>query len=123
MLDKRTGALLNALNALCENGAYKILSMEDILEKMPTNLYVAEEDVRNGLSALREREFIRVKYEDEREFCLCTLPKGRFIYESKNEEREEEEKTRRKCFIYGFFGALVGGLFAALAAALVLLFV
>ena len=121
MLDKRTGALLAALNALCENGGYKILSLKDILGKMPPELHAEESDVRSGLCALREREYIRVKYEDDREFCLCTLPKGRFFYENRAEERDEGAKVKRKFFLSGFFGSLAGGVLAALAALAVLL--
>ncbi len=117
MLDKRTGALLNALNALCENGAYKILSMEEILEKMPLKTAADAAEIRSGLHALCEREYIRVKYEDEREVCLCTLPKGRFFYESMEDKKEESVKVRKKYFFHAFFGALIGGMLAALAAA------
>ncbi len=117
MLDKRTGALMNALNALCENGAYKILSVEDILAKLPARLGAGERDVREGLEELRRREYIRVKYEDDAEFCLCTLPKGRLFYESREEERESSAKARRRCFLSGFLGGAAGSLLAAAAAA------
>ncbi len=78
-----------------------------------------EDALRESLKVLQEREFIRVKYEDETEFCLCTLPKGRFLYESKEEQREETVKTRRAYFAYGFLGAFLGSALAVAVAAVV----
>lgn len=78
MIDKRTGELLNVLNSYCEGGSYKILSVGDILMRMPKKLGMDEDALRESLKVLQEREFIRVKYEDETEFCLCTLPKADF---------------------------------------------
>ena len=119
MIDKRTGELLNVLNSYCEGGSYKILSVGDILMRMPKKLGMDEDALRESLKVLQEREFIRVKYEDETEFCLCTLPKGRFLYESKEEQREETVKTRRAYCAYGFLGAFLGSALAVAVAAVV----
>ncbi len=121
MIDKRTGELLNLLNGYCAGGSYKILSVGELLAGLPKKLGMDEDALRESLKALQEREYIRVKYEDETEFCLCTLPKGRFLYENKEEAREEKVKSRRSYFASAFFGAFFGSAAAIALAAVIFL--
>lgn len=123
MIDKRTGELLNLLNGYCAGGSYKILSVGELLAGLPKKLGMDEDALRESLKVLQEHEYIRVKYEDETEFCLCTLPKGRLLYENKAEAREENVKARRSYFASAFFGAFFGSAAAiAIVAILYVLF-
>lgn len=122
MLDRRTGELLNVLNNFCADGSYKVVTVEELISAMPKKLAVHEDALRESLKDLQEKDFIRVKYEDEVEFCLCTLPKGRFFYENKVDEKKEVVSAKRKYFFYSFFGGFFGSALCIAIAALLWVF-
>ena len=86
MLDKRCLALLNILNSECVNSGYKVVSIEDFVLSMPLSFGIDFDGVRECLYTLSEKEYISVKYQDEKEVCLCPLTKGRLVFENKIEE-------------------------------------
>lgn len=116
MLDRKTGELLNLLNNLCVGGAYKILEISDLVLKMPQSFALDEEEIRESLRVLQEKDFIKIKYEDEREVCISTLPKGRFFHENMIDKIIEEKTEKRQYFIYGFLGAFFGSAFFTIIA-------
>lgn len=122
MLDRITGELLNVLNGFCEGGSYKVVTVEELISAMPKKMPIHEDALRESLKALQKKDFIRVKYEDEVEFCLCTLPKGRFFYENKQDEAKDVASVKRKYFLYSFFGGFSGSAFCIAVAALLYVF-
>ena len=115
MLDKRCLALLDLINGECLNSGYKVMEIAALAQAMPPRFGIDEEGVRECIDTLSEREYISVKYEDEREICLSPLPKGRLVFENRIDEEIAEGRSRKTYFLYAFLGGAAGGIFSALA--------
>lgn len=109
MLDKRSFALLDVINNICLNSGYKVIEFKTLVDKMPKGFGIDEDGVRECIVALSEREYVSVKYEDDKEICLSPLPKGRLVFETKTEEELLTKRNKRKYFCSAFFGAVFGG--------------
>lgn len=121
MLDKRSLSLLGYIDKECSGGGYKIFSVAELLASFPPEFGSDEEGVADCLRALSEKEYISVKYADEREVCLSPLPKGRLVFENKAEEETERARAEKRYFLYSFFGAIAGGAAVMLLAVTVFL--
>lgn len=121
MLDKRCLALLNILNGECLNSGYKVMEISALASAMPKSFGMDEDGIRECINALSEREYISVKYEDEREVCLCPLSKGRLVFENRIDDEIAEARTKRTYFLYAFLGSAIGGVFSVLVALTVFL--
>ena len=107
MLDRKTERLLKILIVLTEDGtAYKVLAYADISEKLGT----APETLKELLTYLNEREYIKIKYNDAKDVCLTVLPKGKLYTESVKKDVKTVSKGRIKFFIATFLGAMAGGI-------------
>ncbi len=114
MLDKRCLTLLNVINLQCVNSGYKIFSIEDLVLSMPSYLSMDSEQVLQCVKTLADKEYISVKYQDEREICTCPLTKGRLVFENRLEEELQKNLDRKRYFLYSFLGGLLGGFLASL---------
>lgn len=115
MLDKITVSVLSLLNSICDNGAYKIVTIEELISYLPKSNKLDCDTVRESIKLLREKEFVKVKYEDDCEFCLCTLPKGRYFCENKTDDEVNNYLMHKKNFLFVFFGSFLGSLFGVVA--------
>lgn len=113
MLDKRTGALLFQINALCKEGGYKIVEERELFACFSSQSEDREELSRT-LAFLQERKYIDIRYAEDGVFCLCPLPDGRLYFENVLRERSEETRRRRSVFLLTAFGAFLGSLAGAL---------
>ena len=120
MIDKRCLILLDILNNECELG-YKVLSVEELALSMPNGYKCTAEGVLHCINALSAKEYISVKYQDEKEVCVCPLPKGRQVFENKIEEEIQKSKDRKCYFLYSMLGAVCGGAVVTAITAIVLL--
>lgn len=114
MLDKRCLTLLNVINLQCVNSGYKIFSIEELVLSMPSYLGMDSEQVLQCIKTLTDKEYISVKYQDEREICTCPLTKGRLVFENRLEEELQKTLDRKRYFLYSFLGGLLGGFLASL---------
>ena len=123
MLDKRSMALLKIINAECVNSGYKIFSVEQLINSLPSELGVDENVFLICIKNLLDREYISVKYQDENEICLVPLVKGRLVFENAIEEEIEINSIKKKYFAFAFcggtFGSILGGLIVAIIKAVV----
>ena len=118
MLDKSCFDLLKFLSAECKDCGYKIFSTEELARASGCRL---EKDLSEILQTLTDREYICVKYQDEREICLSTTQKGRLFEEKRIDAEVEKLRLERKYFVYAFSGALVGGLVSGIIALIITL--
>lgn len=116
MLDKRTLKLLDILNNECQGAGYKVFYINDLKLMLPESLALDENGIRESLSALSEREYISVKYQDDLEVCLCPLPKGRLVFENRLDEEIEKKQSARKYFLFSALGGFLGGFLATILA-------
>lgn len=109
MLDKRCLALLNIINAECSGSGYKIFAVDDLISAMPQKFGMDSDGVFECIKNLTERDYLSVKYQDDKEICACPLTKGRLVFENKIEEELEKLRAEKRYFLYSFVGAFIGG--------------
>jgi DNA-binding MarR family transcriptional regulator len=80
-LDKRTEKLLRIINELCNEG-YKVVEIAEVLSKLPKKYNLSITDIKNMLKYLEERDYVDVKFIDEKNMCVSSLPKGRLHFEN-----------------------------------------
>ncbi len=121
MLDKRCSALLDVINGECTGSGYKVMEIGELMLSMPKLFDATDQSIIEHLSYLSAREYISIKYQDEREVCLMPLTKGRLVTETRIDEQIETVQKRRNYFLYSFFGAFSAGLICMAIILLILL--
>lgn len=86
MLDKKTSATLKILNAICEEGTYKVIDYNSLIEKFPARYKTTKEALEQNLDYLKTGQYIDIKYAENDTYCLSVLPKGRMILEDNSRE-------------------------------------
>lgn len=119
MLDKRTSFVLEGINKLCEEGSYKVIETEEILKNIPTKFMVEEDGLKQMIKYLKDREYIDIKYNDEKVYCLCPLPKGRLYFEQEYSSKKDSSKKFKQFLWTAFFGAMAGSIIGGLIASIV----
>jgi hypothetical protein len=93
-----------------------VLKNEDIAPRLGKKIKVTDEDIKEIINRLAEREYIKLKYSEEGTYCLTMLSKGKLFNESEKERkyhlREEEIRNLKFLFKVSF----LSGLFAFLGA-------
>lgn len=87
MLDKRTEIILMAINKECQSGSFQVIEVGDLIAALPKKYLPDQNLVKQCVNALAREGYIEVKYHDSEVFCLCPLPKGRMVYENKQEKK------------------------------------
>ena len=111
-MDIRTEKFFELINELCKDGSYKVLEIEEILTMLPKKYHFSYADLQNMLKYLSEHDFVDVKFVDEKNLCVASLPKGRLHLENQLKE-DKAVITYRKLFIASM---IVSGLMSFLGA-------
>ena len=112
MIDNRSLALLKIL-CLNSNGSdYKVFDVIDLLNQMPKEFSTDKSLIENGLNFLSERDYISVKYQDDKEVCLALTQKGRLVFEKRIDDEIDKTTSARKYFVWAFLGGTAGGVFS-----------
>lgn len=112
MLDKRTEKALSIINTQCEEGSYKVLDANELLSLFPAKYRPDREGLNDIINYLCEREYIKIKYSDDKVYCLSPLPKGRLYHE--NAVLEQKNKfSYNRLVLAAFIGSVFGGLLGA----------
>jgi hypothetical protein len=86
------------------------------MQSLPSHFKAEEDGVRDSLNNLSAREYVIVKYEDEKEFCAIPTAKGRLVFENRIDQEIERLQTAKKYFVYSALGAFLGGIIAFVVA-------
>jgi hypothetical protein len=119
MLDKKTSNVLGAVNEQCKDNNYVVIKNEDITPHLTKKNKLSNDAIKETISYLAEREYIKLKYADEGTYCLTILPKGRLFDEEQKEKHyfAREEQIRNLKFllkimvvsaVFSFIGAALG---------------
>ncbi len=119
MLDKSTASLLEYINRVCEDGGYKVIDYNDIIESLPSKFSLDIEGIQNDFKYLDEREYLKIKYSDDTVVCVCPLPKGKLYNEQRVDAKQDDSSKFRKFMIYSFLGAMTGSIIGSVFVALV----
>lgn len=111
-MDKITEKLLKIINELCQENSYKVFENSEILSKMPKKYNLGVEDLKNMIKYLAERDYIDVKFIDDKNLCVASLPKGRLHFENILNQNKTTS-AYRKLFLASI---MVSGIMAFLGA-------
>lgn len=112
MLDKKTTMVLRAMNKLSEDSAYKVITIEEILNSLPNKAYDVD-SVKNTIDYLSKQEYIVIKFQEDFTLCYSLLPKARIYLES------EVNKGKPKKINLPLSWIVLCGLFSGLVAAFI----
>ena len=113
MLDKLNTKIIRVLNSMCDNSStYKILSLSDIIQKVGKGSKMDIESLTKNLEFLSGRDYIDIKYIDEKDVCLALLSKARIH----DEEVEGVKKEKQKYYKLATFSSIVSAVAAFLGA-------
>ena len=110
MLDKKTAAVMRAINDICRDGSYKVVSADDLIDMLPKKLSLDKQSLLHTVTFLKEREYISVKFCQSDEYCLSSLPKGRTFVENREERLKEERKSCKRNAVIYFLAAMIGAM-------------
>ena len=100
MLDKRSEALLQIINAECKEGSYKVLEVDDLIRSMPKKFKIDSDGILQLIGYLKKGEYVSVKYTDSEVVCLSPLPRGRRIFEVEEENKKQKKRKKIKIFLF-----------------------
>lgn len=117
MLDRRTGKLLEKLNALCASAAFCLVEEEELISAGEDG-----ESVKGMLGFLKDRGYLEIQYAEDGEYCIRMLPEGRLYSERETAEKRDELRRNRREILSAFLGGLIGAFVGGGAVALAVLF-
>ena len=112
MLDKKSLKVLKVLNSICEEGTYKVIDYNNLIEKFGTEKKTTKLGLDQILDHLKLGQYIDIKYAENNTYCLSVLPKGRVIFE----EESSLSKTKFHTRVTAFFTIMCSGIMAFLGA-------
>ncbi len=95
MLDTKSGLILKIILNECKDGGYKLLEKNDLLSCLPSKYRVEEEELDKIIYGFEKDELISIRYDDEKVYCICTLPKATKILET--------QKNNNVVYKFNFF--------------------
>ena len=111
MLDKKTEKLLEFACGKASD-KFAILTAEEMLNE--TGLSLSQEELFNEFNSLNSKGFIRLKYNDGKNFCLAVTDRGKELLERLNlpvqlEIKKKETPPYFLLFLSAFLGGVLGG--------------
>ncbi|MBR6778972.1 MAG: hypothetical protein IKM43_02335 [Clostridia bacterium] len=115
MLDKKTIAVLKALNKLADGSAYKVVTSDEIIMSLTQKSQYDADTVRQIIEFLEKQEYLNIKFSEENTYCFSLLPKARIYLE----QETTKNKTKKHNFpvmiyVYTMISAFVGTMIALL---------
>lgn len=107
MLDKKTSATLKILNAICEEGTYKVIDYNNLISKFPNRYKVNKEALDQNLNYLKTGQYIDIKYAENDTYCLCVLPKGRMVLEDASRENRTMSRVNKMLILTMFVSGIM----------------
>lgn len=108
-MDKKGQLLLNYINGICKAGEYKIINSGEITLYSP-ELFPDKESVRKQIKQLDDEEYIKVRFYDGEQYCLCSTVKGKEYFENERLYKNALKKDKRVVFLASFLGSILGSL-------------
>lgn len=116
MLDKRSIKLLGVICTECNTTTYKVFEIQELIEKIPKEYYCDKNLILELLTYFSDKDLIVIKYQDEKEVCLCPTQKARALLDSKEDELKKTQEEQGKLLIKVFVGSFLGNFLASLVA-------
>ena len=115
MLDRKTTAILKALNKLSEGSAYKVITADEILSSISPKSQFELETIKQSIEFLEKQQYLNIKFSEENTYCYSLMPKARIYLEQEN---QNPQKKKKSCsiipYVYIMIASFIGSMFALL---------
>ena len=108
MLDKKTTAVLKALNKLSEGSAYKVITVDDVLNALTQKSQYDSEGVRHIIDFLEKQEYINIKFSEDNTYCYSLLPKARIYLEQETKSRTQKKSIPWLNYLFTILASFIG---------------
>lgn len=113
MLDKKSTAVLKALNKLAMNSAYKVVTSDEILSILSQKSQFDADSINEIISYLGKQEYINIKFSEENTYCYSLLPKARIFLEQDGKNVKEIKSSLTFWnYFYVFIASFLGTMLA-----------
>lgn len=115
MLDKKTTAVLKALNKLSEGSAYKVITSEEILMSLTQKSQYNADSIKQIIEFLEKQEYLNIKFCEENTYCYALLPKARiYLEQDSNKNKLKKSSPQILTYVYTMIASFVGTVLALL---------
>ena len=108
MLDKKTTAVLKALNKLSEGSAYKVITVDDVINALTQKSQYDSEGVRHIIDFLEKQEYINIKFSEDNTYCYSLLPKARIYLEQETKSRTQKKSIPWLNYLFTILASFIG---------------
>ncbi len=115
MLNKKSLKVLKVLSSICEDGTYKVIEYENLIQKLSIEKNSSKMVIDQILDNLKVCQYIDIKYAENNTYCLSVLPKGRMIIEEKSMFLKSQKTTNLMLFATMLFSGIMAFIGAFLA--------
>ncbi len=113
MLDKKTNAVLKALNKLSEGSAYKVITIDDVLNILTQKSQYDNESIKQILNFLETQQYINIKFSEENTYCYSLLPKARIYLEQETgKNKAKKPATPWLNYLFTLLASFIGTMLA-----------
>lgn len=91
VLDFPSSLILKYLINECKDGSYKIIEKNDLISVLPAKYKISQQQLDKIMYKLEQQDLVSLRYDDDKVFCVCTLPKSNNIFED-NKKSESKFK-------------------------------
>lgn len=117
MLDRKSFKVLKVLNSMCEEGTYKVIDYDSLIEQISSGKNTNKLALDQILEHLKIGQYVDIKYAENNTYCLSVLPKGRMIIE----ESINSSKTQHRSNLMLALTVVFSGIMAFAGAFLAIL--
>ncbi len=113
MLDKKTHAVLKVLNKISEGNAYKVITVDDILNSLAAKSQYDVDGIKQIMSYLESQQYINIKFSEESTYCYSLLPKARIYLEQETgKNRSKKSNNNWLTYLFVALASFVGTMLA-----------
>lgn len=115
MLDKKTVAVLKALNKLSVDNTYKVVTSDEIIASLNQKSQYDYDFIKSTMEFLEKQEYIIIKFSEENTYCYSLCPKARIFLEQLSSKGEQNRKgLGLMSYVYVMIASFIGSLLAML---------
>lgn len=114
MLDLRSKFILKFLVAECNEGSYRVIECDDLINCIPKKFKPDKHVISQCMQYLEKGNYINIKYKDNNMFCVSPLPFARQILENESNEKQKAKKYVKMgsilyilVFVFAFLGSFL----------------
>lgn len=120
MLDKISLTLLTIIDEQCALNGYRVFEFDELVKLLSTPS-INPSVIKECLVNLNASGYISIKYQDEFEVCMTSLPKGRQVIERERATEQTLAQFKRIHLKNSLLGGFLGGVVASVLSLIIFL--